>query len=264
MNIRELTYNRRFLVLSDGRHFPVKALEAANMFATGYQKSFCLLALCDNVDADFENLARQYEAAHADNFMYSACSGDLQDVCDLAERTETPIIFVETAKNSRFSNIMPVFKAFRSLRIPYVILKSNGKDIDFSKVLVPVAFLPEEKEKAPYSCNMGRFLKSEITVLQAKDYGSKTPANVRSITTFYDKFELPYTVMPAKKDSYKVELEAVKMANEDNYGMVVISTSRDYGLDDIFFGPKELKLYKTSQVPLMCINPRGDLYVLCW
>ena len=173
-------------------------------------------------------------------------------------------IFVETAKQSMFSNVMTIFKAFRGLRIPYVIIKENCEKIDFSNILVPVTYLPEEKEKAPYSCNMGRFLRSNIIVLQAKDYGSKTPANVKAITAFYDKFNLRYTVRQASKDSYKVEKEAVMKAKAENAGMVVISTSRDYGLDDMIFGPKEEHLFKIAEVPLMCINPRGDLYVLCW
>jgi hypothetical protein len=45
--------------------------------------------------------------------------------------------------------------------------------------------------------------------------------------------------------------------------MLIISASRDYGLDDIFFGPKELKVIRQSPVPVMVINPRKDLYTLC-
>lgn len=264
MNIRELTYNRRFLVLSDGKHFPTKALESARQFANGFEKGFCLLALCDDVDENFDNRARQYANSCKEDFQYNVCSGTLPDVCDTSERTETPIIFVETAKNSKFSKVMTIFKAFRNLRIPYVIIKEDCQEINFTEILVPVTYLPEEKEKAPYSCNMGRFLHSRITVLQAKDYGSKTPANVKAITGFYDKFNLDYTVRQATKDSFKVEMEAVQLAKETNAGMVVISTSRDYGLDDLIFGPKEEHIYKISTKPLMCINPRGDLYVLCW
>lgn len=264
MNIRELTYNRRFLVLSDGKHFPSKAIEAARQFAEGFEKSFCLLALCDKPQEAYASQAEAYVSTCPVDLLYSVCSGTLQDVCDMSERTETPIIFVETAKQSMFSNVMTIFKAFRGLRIPYVIIKENCEKIDFSNILVPVTYLPEEKEKAPYSCNMGRFLRSNIIVLQAKDYGSKTPANVKAITAFYDKFNLRYIVRQASKDSYKVEKEAVMKAKAENAGMVVISTSRDYGLDDMVFGPKEEHLFKIAEVPLMCINPRGDLYVLCW
>ena len=134
----------------------------------------------------------------------------------------------------------------------------------FEKILVPVAFLPEEKEKGSYSSNMGRFLGSEIQILQAKDYGTRAQKNVDAITKVYDGFELKYSISKASKDSFKVEKEAVEMAMSGEYGMVLITNSRDYGLDDIIFGPKEQHLFKSTTTPLMCINPRGDLYVLCW
>jgi hypothetical protein len=66
------------------------------------------------------------------------------------------------------------------------------------------------------------------------------------------------------KDSFKVEKEVTLSAIKNGYDMVIISTSRDYGLDDIILGPKEQHIFNATQVPLMCINPRGDLYVLCW
>ena len=92
MNIRELTYNRRFLVLSDGKHFPSKAIEAARQFAEGFEKSFCLLALCDKPQEAYASQAEAYVSTCPVDLLYSVCSGTLQDVCDMSERTETPII----------------------------------------------------------------------------------------------------------------------------------------------------------------------------
>ena len=78
-----------------------------------------------------------------------------------------------------------------------------------------------------------------------------------------DKASVEYEVMKAKKNSFKVELEAVDRVMEMNADLLMISASRDYGMDDILFGPKELKVIKKCVVPLMLINPRKDLYTLC-
>ncbi|HRG03930.1 MAG TPA: universal stress protein, partial [Paludibacteraceae bacterium] len=67
----------------------------------------------------------------------------------------------------------------------------------------------------------------------------------------------------AQSDSFKLDKEAVKAARENDYGIVIISASRDYGLDDLLFGPKEYHLIRRSDVPLLLVNPRGDLYTLC-
>ena len=67
----------------------------------------------------------------------------------------------------------------------------------------------------------------------------------------------------ASTDSFSVEKEAVARAQREGYGVVIISASRDYGLDDLLLGPKELHLVRKSTVPLLLVNPRGDLYTLC-
>nr|MBP7369599.1 universal stress protein [Paludibacteraceae bacterium] len=67
----------------------------------------------------------------------------------------------------------------------------------------------------------------------------------------------------AQSDSFKIDKEAIEKAVEMGAGLVIISASRDYGLDDILFGPKELHLIRKSPVPLLLVNPRSDLYALC-
>jgi nucleotide-binding universal stress UspA family protein len=110
---------------------------------------------------------------------------------------------------------------------------------------------------------MGRFLNAEILLMPANDYGSRAKNNADSIKTLLEKFGLSYQMVEAKKDSFKVEIEAAKKAEELAADMILISSSRDYGIDDIIFGPKELSVIKKSKVPVMIINPRKDLYTLC-
>jgi nucleotide-binding universal stress UspA family protein len=79
----------------------------------------------------------------------------------------------------------------------------------------------------------------------------------------FEKFDFTFTLEKATKDSFKVERESIQIAEAKNAGLIIVSASRDYGLDDILFGPKELHLVKKSPLPLLIVNPRGDLYALC-
>ena len=265
MNIREIEYSRHFLVIAHGDYFPKNAFTAGKIFAKGFQKGLTLLVWESKMSDEFKaELEEERKSLGDTQFIVESVDGGFQDIVDMTERTETPMIFVEFSKKRGFYRPMNFFKGFRELRIPFVMMKDTMTKPNFDKILVPVAFLPEEKEKGSYSSNMGRFLGSEIQILQAKDYGTRAKKNVDAITKVYDGFELKYSVEMGKKDSFKVEKEAVEMASSGEYGMVLITNSRDYGLDDIIFGPKEQHLFKQTTTPLMCINPRGDLYVLCW
>ena len=65
------------------------------------------------------------------------------------------------------------------------------------------------------------------------------------------------------KSTKKIEMEAVNIAETKQVGLIIVSASRDYGLDDILFGPKESHVVKKSNIPVLLVNPRGDLYALC-
>lgn len=273
MLIEEILYSRHFLVIADTKKFPKKAYECALEYAKGFEKDISFLILLksseysdyEGIDGFWKNKIEQEQQETNINLSYYVVEGNVTNIPDLTQRTETPMVFFEITKKGRYRNPMFLFKNLRELRIPFIFTKEEySESINFSKILVPVGFLNEEKEKGPYSSNMGRFLKSEIVILQANDYGSKTPKNVQSIEDLYHKFDLVCSVMKAKSDSFGVEKEAAVLAEKINAGMIIVSTSRDYGLDDIFFGPKELHTFKIAKVPVMFINPRPDLYVLCW
>lgn len=150
----------------------------------------------------------------------------------------------------------------RELRMPYIFVPKESK-CDLRKIYLPITFLVEDKEKIPFASAMGRFVGSEITIYQPKDYGDKAKETIGQAKTLFNSFSLNYTIKQGKKDSFGVEREATQNATDEGVGMVIISASREYGLDDIIFGSKEKKILRSANVPIMLINPRADLYALC-
>ena len=185
--------------------------------------------------------------------------GGISDLAEFCETQEAAFLLLQLTDESSKA-IQTMLTACRGLRIPYLLYKSSFAELRLEKVLVPVGFLEEEIEKAQFASAFGRFYGSEITLLQANDYGSKAAATTERMKTLFDKFQLTYFHEKAKSDSFKLEQEAIRKAQNENFGIVIISASREYGLDDIIFGPKERKIVKQSTIPVLLVNPRGDLY----
>ncbi len=152
----------------------------------------------------------------------------------------------------------------RNLRIPYIFVK-NTLDPKFyiKKIILPITNLEEEKEKAPFTSSFARHFHCPITIYQPNDYGSKATSNIAMITTLFNSLNLEYSILKGKRDSSGIEFEAAIQNKNIHNNLLIISASRDYGLDDIIFGPKERKIIKNTNTPTMIINPRGDLYALC-
>ncbi|MFB6342555.1 hypothetical protein ACE1ET_12570 [Saccharicrinis sp. FJH62] len=188
------------------------------------------------------------------------------DFTEQIVREFDPVMIVfsySTANAVQRKHVRKILLAFRELRIPYTGVSENcNLPESIKRVTVPVGFLPEEKEKAPWSNSFIKYCGAEITLLRPKDRGTRAAKNVLFIEKFLKNQKNSCTIADGEKSSFKIEFEALKKFTADT-DMFIISASRAYGLDDNFFGPKEYHVLKKSEKPVMIINPRNDIYVLC-
>ena len=150
------------------------------------------------------------------------------------------------------------------MRIPYVFLTDTMRKLQPLHILTaPVTLLEEDVHKAEVCQHLGRYTGTEIVLLKAHDYGHKASQHTERIATALQKAGVSVRIEEAQKDSFKVNIEAAERQRELLSDMIVLTASREYGLDDIFFGPQERHALQRSQVPILLLNPRGDLYSLC-
>jgi adenine-specific DNA methylase len=240
-------------------------IQSASTLATQLQKSLGVLSF---VTEENHKEAREKEVKEfltEQNLQLTKIivrSSKESSILAVCEETDALFLFIQlTESNSKHIRI--ALNNCRDLRIPYILFKDSFLQLDMKKVLLPIGFLEEEMEKAQFASAFGRFCNSEVKLLLANDYGSKAATNAGRMMQLFDKFDFVYKLEKAKKDSFKVEMEAIQIAENEKSGIIIVSASRDYGLDDIIFGPKEYHIVKKTSIPVLLVNPRGDLYALC-
>ena len=183
-------------------------------------------------------------------------------------------IRVEHCDGSR-RGIQQVLDACREERRPYLIttpLTSNLSPL--TSILVPITMLEEEVYKAEICTYLARKTGAHLILLRANDYGSKAIKNTQRIITHIQTIAertgetITYEERVAKGDSFHIHKELPVLSStlqvEDRGGLLILLTaSREYGLDDWIFGPPEQSVIRHSQVPVMLVNPRADLFSLC-
>lgn len=235
-------------------------LKSASTLATQLIKTFGILSF---VDSDEFIAARENELKELlPNVQITVRSSKTNTLSSVCEELEASFLFIQLP-NGQTKSIRAWLNDCRDLRIPYLFYKDSFAELDLAKVILPIGFLEEELEKAQFAAAFGRFCGSEIKMLLANDYGSKAAANADKMKDLFDKFDFRYNLEKATKDSFKVEAESIQVAEKEQAGIIIVSASRDYGLDDILFGPKEYHVVRKSPVPVLLVNPRGDLYALC-
>lgn len=183
-------------------------------------------------------------------------------------------IRIEHCEGSRRS-IQQVLDACREERRPYVLIKKDLKEHSrLATILVPITMLEEEVYKAEICTYLARKTGAHIILLRANDYGSKAKRNTQRIITHIRTIcertgnKITYEEQVAKGDSFHIHKELASISfnlqEKDKEGILILLTaSREYGLDDWLFGPPEQYVIRHSSVPVMLVNPRSDLFSLC-
>ena len=186
----------------------------------------------------------------------------------------TDDIRVERCDGTR-RNIQQELDACREERRPYVVttpLASNPSPL--TSILVPVTMLEEEVYKAEICTYLARKTGAHLILLRANDYGSKAKRNTQRIITHIQTIaertgdNITYEERVAKGDSFHIHKElhtytSLPFREGTGVGLIILTASREYGLDDWLFGPPEQYVIRHSPVPVMLVNPRADLFSLC-
>ena len=170
--------------------------------------------------------------------------------------------------------VQQVLDACREERRPYLITTPLTYNLSpLTSILVPITMLEEEVYKAEICTYLARKTGAHLILLRANDYGSKAIKNTQRIITHIQTIAdrtgetITYEERVAKGDSFHIHKELPALSStllgEDKGGLLLLTASREYGLDDWLFGPPEQYVIRKSQVPVMLVNPRADLFSLC-
>lgn len=186
---------------------------------------------------------------------------------EVLEKEDVILLVLQLESNSNQNKqIKRYLKICRELRLPYIFIKEwEEAPLKIQRIYAPIGFLVEEKEKGKWTGSFHKFLDAEIYFVQPKDRGPRAARNLKFITNLLDKRGTPYDVIKGEKPTDKAAFEVLQLMNDrkEENPLLMLSSSRDYGLDDIVFGPKEYHVVRKSKVPVMLINPRDDIYMLC-
>ena len=183
-------------------------------------------------------------------------------------------IRVEHCDGSR-RGIQQILDACREERRPYLVTTPLTYNLSpLTSILVPITMLEEEVYKAEICTYLARKTGAHLILLRANDYGSKAIKNTQRIITHIRTIAertgepITYEERIAKGDSFHIHKELPVLSSTlqggDRGGLLILLTaSREYGLDDWLFGPPEQYVIRHSQVPVMLVNPRADLFSLC-
>ena len=168
-----------------------------------------------------------------------------------------------------FFTVKKALKLIRQSRFPVMVVKFEVDEEDhhiYKNILLPLDIERQNKEKALWAGYLSRFYGSTIHILypKYKDEGLAKLVydNVAFVEKLYENLEVTYEKHETSPKNY-LDAYALELAPQVEAGASVIMMTRYYTLGDVLTGPRERKIIGKTSIPILCINQRDDLYVLC-
>lgn len=131
-----------------------------------------------------------------------------------------------------------------------------------------IDFKKESKEKYIWSSYFARFNGSRVQVLHYdyKDEGlrHKWYSNMKFLARLYNSLDITFTPHFIPHKSAYNDLDALRYAHEQGYRLLISTTTKEKDVAEWFMGTQEERIIVNSyNIPILFLNPREDLYVLC-
>lgn len=180
------------------------------------------------------------------------------------------ITAVDTAapRNS-ITNPKTLLRTFRDCKIAYLVVGNENRITDHPlSVTLTLDHRRESKEKLIWASYLVRFLGAKLTVA-LPDYSddglrSRQHNNVRYLEKTFASLGIDYTTTTIAASTFThPDITALDTLKSDL--LVAMTTDRrDRDIGDWLLGTSESKLLQhPSRTPLLLLNQRDDLYVLC-
>ena len=193
------------------------------------------------------------------------------NIYSYADETNT-IMFVigvqRKGKDSLF-NLRKARRFIKPSRLPVMTvgLKLSDNNI-FRQVMLPLDIDRQHKEKALWAGYFSRFYHAKVHILcgSYKDQllKQKVKDNIDFTKKLYQNLEIDYELHDFDHNIDDIDRFSIFYAPEIKASLTVIMMTSFYTFIDYIFGPKENAIIANEEgLPVLCINERDDLYVLC-
>lgn len=191
-----------------------------------------------------------------------------EEVKSLPENCGSVVLVLSSLESYTSSTPEKILKALSQARIPYIITQTALEHTNlYKRILLPIDSMKESKEKVLWASYFGRFNTSFIQIFAGsyKDeyLRRQLQNNLKFIRKMLTNFEVEYDI-DFHENKLNYDNAIIQFAQEKQCGMLLILAWPKGGLLGLISKPRELKWLKTEQkIPVMFLNPREDLYVLC-
>ena len=250
------------------------------MLSTYLRKGIILLRVCDprytsetTDEAQQQLIAMKQRLPEKVFSTYCALKGKTADVIELLPKAFNAVAIAACVdKSNKKSACHPknVLRDFAKCKVAYLLAqvppKSYGAVV--GKVAFSLDFKKESKDKLIWASYFPRFFGSQLYVLSYsytdEFLRNKWYSNVKFMDKMYANLGVTYEKADLGKPKSFIDVVGLQAASQLGIGLLISTTTAERDVAEYFIGVQEDRTIVNDQkIPILFLNPRDDLYVLC-
>ncbi len=261
----------RIVALVDSTPFGMAAAEHGLRFAEIFNGQLVLVACHSKVEIDKIRHSLQFKNEEVKIFVEKVNKFYHKDFYASLENFNAILMVLAVSKTKGLSyfTAKSALKLISKSRVPCVVCGTKPPvENAYKKILLPLNIHRQAKEKSLWAGYFSRFYNATVHVLYTvyKDEYLKNRLyeNSKFTEKLYQNLDVKYQNHVIENVSKEMDEFAIDYAKQINASLILIMTTHFYSIFDYLLGPPELKIMTNPyEIPIMLINQRDDLYVLC-
>ncbi|MCK5464036.1 MAG: universal stress protein, partial [Bacteroidales bacterium] len=168
-------------------------------------------------------------------------------ISDMAEEIHAELVIMGTHGMKGMQKLMGswALKVISSSKIPFIVVQAPPATKGYKKIVFPVDFRSENKEKIQWIYYIGRLYNSMIYIIKERVTDRKFKKGIHSNLLYTEKFlrsnNLVYEIhsSPGKKD---FTTETLDFAEQIEADLLLVTATRNIGLADYVLGANEQRI----------------------
>jgi nucleotide-binding universal stress UspA family protein len=208
------------------------------------------------IDLKLEAIADQVRTEHGINVDAYAKEGDIfTTISEVAKDIGANLMYLGTHGKVGLQKVTGSFalKVVVSSPVPVVVVQKRPFTEGYKKIVLPITSDAGPWEKTRWATFIAKNFDAEIHVYQIDS--PELDEAVKIITNHFDKEDVKYTI--TKTDGKDFSKKTIDYSTATVADMIMIMTNPDKSFTKFILGSyDEEMIFNTSQIPVMCINPR--------
>lgn len=263
------TENRKILVPYDYTNKSEFAFKYAIPIAKIVGTDIVLLHVVDDLTEEaqhhkkLEEVAEKFRSKYGVNIECKIRSGVVHQVIKVfAETIDAFLVVMKTQPPTQKEKLFGSrsIRVMSGSQIPFIVVQDPPKRLAFRKVVFPIDFRAENKEKLIWISTLAKYYTPKIYLFKPKIKDYKVRNNLEFSKRFLEGKNIDYEIVSKTSDKSLAEA-TIDFANEVDAQLIIIILKKNISKLNLLFGSADQKYISNKyKIPVMCVNPRIELH----